>query len=133
MRSVHVCRRWTGSGDYEETLSSVADQNRSVGRIRVRRHGDQDHGVHGLLRGRSVALGAYRSLTCFRRSTGKTLSALCSQAMVLCHFLDNHRDQYNLMDKSIIELGAGTGLVTIVTSLLGESQSECAMQEYFKS
>ncbi len=74
-------------------------------------------------------------LTCFRRSRSKTLTLLCSQAMVLCHFLDTHRDEYNLMDKSIIELGAGTGLVTIVTSLLGESsQSERAlvMQEYLK-
>lgn len=40
--------------------------------------------------------------------------------MVLCHFLDTHRDEHNLMDKNIIELGAGTGLVTIVTSLLGK-------------
>ncbi|KAJ8410494.1 hypothetical protein AAFF_G00193980 [Aldrovandia affinis] len=39
--------------------------------------------------------------------------------LVLCHFLDTNRDQYNLTDKNVIELGAGTGLVTIVTSLLG--------------
>uniref|UniRef100_A0A8C1R706 Zgc:92518 n=1 Tax=Cyprinus carpio TaxID=7962 RepID=A0A8C1R706_CYPCA len=39
--------------------------------------------------------------------------------MVLCHFLDTHREEYNLMDKNIIELGAGTGLGTIVTSVLG--------------
>lgn len=46
-------------------------------------------------------------------------AVLWPSAMVLCHFLDTHRDEYNLMDKNIIELGAGTGLVTIVTSLLG--------------
>ncbi|NP_001002361.2 methyltransferase like 21e [Danio rerio] len=46
-------------------------------------------------------------------------AVLWPSAMVLCHFLDSHRDQYNLLDKKIIELGAGTGLVTIVTSLLG--------------
>lgn len=40
--------------------------------------------------------------------------------MVLCHFLDAHQDKYNLVDKNVIEIGAGTGLVTIVCSLLGE-------------
>lgn len=40
--------------------------------------------------------------------------------MVLCHFLDTHQDKYNLVDKNVIEIGAGTGLVTIVCSLLGE-------------
>ncbi|KAK6325898.1 hypothetical protein J4Q44_G00052400 [Coregonus suidteri] len=39
-------------------------------------------------------------------------------AIVLCYFLDTHRDTYNLLDKNVIELGAGTGLVSIVTSLL---------------
>ncbi|KAK3530168.1 hypothetical protein QTP86_017734, partial [Hemibagrus guttatus] len=40
-------------------------------------------------------------------------------AMVLCHFLDTHQEKYNLVDKNVIEIGAGTGLVTIVCSLLG--------------
>lgn len=40
--------------------------------------------------------------------------------MVLCHFLETNRDKYNLLDKNVIELGAGTGLVTIVSSLLGK-------------
>lgn len=39
--------------------------------------------------------------------------------MVLCHFLETNRDEYNLLDKNVIELGAGTGLVSIVSSLLG--------------
>lgn len=39
--------------------------------------------------------------------------------MVLCHFLETNREKYNLTDKNVIELGAGTGLVTIVSSLLG--------------
>uniref|UniRef100_A0A8C1B7Y7 Methyltransferase like 21e n=1 Tax=Cyprinus carpio carpio TaxID=630221 RepID=A0A8C1B7Y7_CYPCA len=46
-------------------------------------------------------------------------AVLWPSAMVLCHFLDTHREEYNLMDKNIIELGAGTGLGTIVTSVLG--------------
>ena len=41
---------------------------------------------------------------------------------MLCHFLDSHRETYNLMDKNVIEIGAGTGLVTIVTSLLGKNE-----------
>ncbi|XP_015219782.2 methyltransferase like 21e [Lepisosteus oculatus] len=40
-------------------------------------------------------------------------------ALVLGHFLDANQDKYNLMDKNVIELGAGTGLVSIVASLLG--------------
>lgn len=39
---------------------------------------------------------------------------------MLCHFLDTHQDKYNLADKNVMEIGAGTGLVTIVCSLLGE-------------
>lgn len=44
---------------------------------------------------------------------------ILQQAMVLCHFLETNQDKYNLTDKNVIELGAGTGLVTIVSSLLG--------------
>lgn len=41
--------------------------------------------------------------------------------MVLCHFLDTHQEKYNLLDKKVIEIGAGTGLVTIVCSILGKN------------
>lgn len=44
--------------------------------------------------------------------------------MVLCYFLENNQDKYNLLDKNVIELGAGTGLVTIVSSLLGTHTSQ---------
>lgn len=39
--------------------------------------------------------------------------------MVLCHFLETNQDKFKLTDKNVIELGAGTGLITIVASLLG--------------
>lgn len=39
--------------------------------------------------------------------------------MVLCHFLETSQEEHNLTDRNVIELGAGTGLVTIVSSLLG--------------
>lgn len=39
--------------------------------------------------------------------------------MVLCHFLETNQDKFSLRDKNVIELGAGTGLVTIVSSFLG--------------
>ena len=42
------------------------------------------------------------------------------QALALCSFLDNNRQRVNLQGKTVLELGAGTGLVTIVASLLGE-------------
>ncbi|KAF7659453.1 hypothetical protein LDENG_00297380 [Lucifuga dentata] len=54
-----------------------------------------------------------------KESTDLYGAVLWPSALVLCHFLDTHRDKYNLLDKNIIELGAGTGLVTIVSSLLG--------------
>ncbi|XP_053176058.1 protein-lysine methyltransferase METTL21C [Scomber japonicus] len=40
-------------------------------------------------------------------------------ALSLCHYLDTHREQLNLVDKTVLEIGAGTGLVSIVASLLG--------------
>ncbi|XP_064329132.1 protein-lysine methyltransferase METTL21E isoform X2 [Phalacrocorax carbo] len=40
-------------------------------------------------------------------------------ALILCYFLETNSKQYNLVDKNVIEIGAGTGLVSIVASLLG--------------
>ncbi|XP_042553118.1 protein-lysine methyltransferase METTL21E-like [Dipodomys spectabilis] len=40
-------------------------------------------------------------------------------ALVLCYFLEKNAKQYNMVDKNVIEIGAGTGLVSIVASLLG--------------
>uniref|UniRef100_A0A3Q1G4M8 Methyltransferase 21C, AARS1 lysine n=1 Tax=Acanthochromis polyacanthus TaxID=80966 RepID=A0A3Q1G4M8_9TELE len=42
-------------------------------------------------------------------------------ALALCYFLDNNRHLVNLQGRKVLELGAGTGLVTIVASLLGAS------------
>uniref|UniRef100_UPI0037E749E3 methyltransferase like 21e isoform X2 n=1 Tax=Semicossyphus pulcher TaxID=241346 RepID=UPI0037E749E3 len=54
-----------------------------------------------------------------KESTDVYGAVLWPSAMVLCHFLETNRDEHNLLDKNVIELGAGTGLVTIVASLLG--------------
>ncbi|XP_076011959.1 uncharacterized protein mettl21ca [Genypterus blacodes] len=40
-------------------------------------------------------------------------------ALSLCHYLDTHREQLNLMDKAVLEIGAGTGLLSVVAALLG--------------
>nr|XP_019935585.1 PREDICTED: protein-lysine methyltransferase METTL21C-like [Paralichthys olivaceus] len=40
-------------------------------------------------------------------------------ALALCSFLDNNRVEVNLQGKGVLELGAGTGLVSIVATLLG--------------
>nr|XP_019586651.1 PREDICTED: putative methyltransferase-like protein 21E pseudogene isoform X3 [Rhinolophus sinicus] len=40
-------------------------------------------------------------------------------ALVLCYFLETNVKQYNMVDRNVIEIGAGTGLVSIVASLLG--------------
>ncbi|KAM7407210.1 hypothetical protein PAMA_003104 [Pampus argenteus] len=42
-------------------------------------------------------------------------------AIALCQFLENNQQQVNLMDKSVLEIGAGTGLLSIVASLHGAS------------
>ncbi|TSK17806.1 Protein-lysine methyltransferase METTL21E [Bagarius yarrelli] len=54
-----------------------------------------------------------------KESTDCYGAVLWPSAMVLCHFLDTHQEKYQLLDKNVIEIGAGTGLVTIVCSLLG--------------
>ncbi|KAK5860815.1 hypothetical protein PBY51_022271 [Eleginops maclovinus] len=40
-------------------------------------------------------------------------------AIALSQFLENNQQQFNLMDKAVLEIGAGTGLLSIVASLLG--------------
>ncbi|XP_040917341.1 uncharacterized protein LOC121197609 isoform X2 [Toxotes jaculatrix] len=40
-------------------------------------------------------------------------------ALTLCHYLDTHRERLNLVDKAVLEIGAGTGLVSVVAALLG--------------
>ncbi|XP_077482700.1 protein-lysine methyltransferase METTL21C-like [Stigmatopora argus] len=40
-------------------------------------------------------------------------------ALALSQYLDSHRTQLNLVDKAVLEIGAGTGLLSIVASLLG--------------
>uniref|UniRef100_A0A671NN18 Uncharacterized protein n=1 Tax=Sinocyclocheilus anshuiensis TaxID=1608454 RepID=A0A671NN18_9TELE len=44
---------------------------------------------------------------------------VCTQAVALCRYLEKNREQVDLLDKAVLELGAGTGLVSIVASLLG--------------
>ncbi|XP_057350432.1 protein-lysine methyltransferase METTL21E isoform X3 [Manis pentadactyla] len=46
-------------------------------------------------------------------------------ALVLCYFLETSVKQYNMVDKNVIEIGAGTGLVSIVASLLVTQDSHC--------
>lgn len=41
----------------------------------------------------------------------------------MCQFLENNQQQVNLLDKAVLEIGAGTGLLSIVACLLGESIS----------
>ncbi|XP_035249007.1 protein-lysine methyltransferase METTL21C-like isoform X1 [Anguilla anguilla] len=40
-------------------------------------------------------------------------------AIALCQYLDTNRQEINLMDKTVLEIGAGTGLLSIVACLLG--------------
>ncbi|XP_039541869.1 S-adenosylmethionine-dependent methyltransferase domain-containing protein isoform X2 [Pimephales promelas] len=40
-------------------------------------------------------------------------------AVALCRYLEKNQEQVDLLDKAVLELGAGTGLVSIVASFLG--------------
>uniref|UniRef100_A0A672GX26 Uncharacterized protein n=1 Tax=Salarias fasciatus TaxID=181472 RepID=A0A672GX26_SALFA len=40
-------------------------------------------------------------------------------AIALCQFLENNQQEVKLEDKAVLELGAGTGLLSVVASLLG--------------
>ncbi|KAM4592706.1 LOW QUALITY PROTEIN: uncharacterized protein mettl21ca [Odontesthes bonariensis] len=40
-------------------------------------------------------------------------------ALDLCHYLESHCDRWSLVDKAVLEIGAGTGLVSVVAALLG--------------
>lgn len=46
---------------------------------------------------------------------------------MLCHFLETNQEKFSLRDRNVIELGAGTGLVTIVSSLLGTDSTTPAI------
>lgn len=51
------------------------------------------------------------------------------QAIALCKFLEtpDGRQQMNLLDKTVLEIGAGTGLLSIVITLLGRSYFACTV------
>lgn len=51
------------------------------------------------------------------------------QATALCKFLEtpDGRQQMNLLDKTVLEIGAGTGLLSIVITLLGRSYFACTV------
>ncbi|KAK9980439.1 hypothetical protein ABG768_000047 [Culter alburnus] len=46
-------------------------------------------------------------------------SVIWPAALALCHYLESNRATVDLLDKAVLEIGAGTGLVSIVASLLG--------------
>ncbi|XP_054627194.1 protein-lysine methyltransferase METTL21C-like [Dunckerocampus dactyliophorus] len=50
-------------------------------------------------------------------------------ALALCSFLDNNRHRVDLQGKKVLELGAGTGLVSIVASLLGAAVTATDLPE----
>ncbi|XP_008290716.1 uncharacterized protein mettl21ca [Stegastes partitus] len=54
-------------------------------------------------------------------------------ASALCHYLDTHRKQPSLVDKTVLEIGAGTGLVSVVASLLGAWVTATDLPEYLNN
>ncbi|XP_051938284.1 protein-lysine methyltransferase METTL21C-like isoform X1 [Hippocampus zosterae] len=56
---------------------------------------------------------------CIRESTDSFGALVWPGALALCHYLENNQQQVNLMDKAVLEIGAGTGLLSVVVCLLG--------------
>ncbi|XP_035629491.1 protein-lysine methyltransferase METTL21C-like isoform X1 [Oncorhynchus keta] len=56
---------------------------------------------------------------CIRESLDSYGALIWPGAVALSQFLANNRQQVNLLDKAVLEIGAGTGLLSIVASLLG--------------
>lgn len=56
------------------------------------------------------------------------------QALALCKLLDTAegQQQIHLCDKTVLELGAGTGLLSVVVTLLGESCDSCKNDMFTK-
>ncbi|XP_056268215.1 protein-lysine methyltransferase METTL21C isoform X2 [Pseudoliparis swirei] len=50
-------------------------------------------------------------------------------ALALCHYLDTQREQLSLVDKAVLEIGAGTGLMSVVAALLGASVTATDLPE----
>ncbi|KAG8452077.1 hypothetical protein GDO86_004028, partial [Hymenochirus boettgeri] len=50
-------------------------------------------------------------------------------ALVLCYYLEKHEKQIFLEDKNVIEIGAGTGLASIVACLLGARVTATDMKD----
>ncbi|XP_077094130.1 uncharacterized protein mettl21ca isoform X2 [Siphateles boraxobius] len=46
-------------------------------------------------------------------------SVIWPGALALCHYLESNRATVDVLDKAVLEIGSGTGLVSIVASLLG--------------
>ncbi|XP_006639371.2 protein-lysine methyltransferase METTL21C [Lepisosteus oculatus] len=56
---------------------------------------------------------------CIRESIDSYGAIVWPAAVALCQYLENNQHQFNLQDKSVLEIGAGTGLLSIVACLLG--------------
>ncbi|KAM9447372.1 protein-lysine methyltransferase METTL21C-like [Salvelinus alpinus] len=56
---------------------------------------------------------------CIRESLDSYGALVWPGAVALSQFLENNRQQVNFLDKAVLEIGAGTGLLSIVASLLG--------------
>ncbi|XP_063300744.1 protein-lysine methyltransferase METTL21E-like [Pelobates fuscus] len=50
-------------------------------------------------------------------------------ALVLCYFLEKYGEQISIEDKHVIEIGAGTGLASIVASLMGAKVTATDLME----
>ncbi|KAE8625858.1 hypothetical protein XENTR_v10006416 [Xenopus tropicalis] len=52
-----------------------------------------------------------------------------TKALVLCYYLERHGKQLCLEDKHVIEIGAGTGLASVVACLLGAHVTATDLKE----
>ncbi|KAF0043072.1 hypothetical protein F2P81_004409 [Scophthalmus maximus] len=56
---------------------------------------------------------------CIEEALHSYAGMIWPEALALSHYLDTHREQLNLVDKEVLAIGAGTGLVSVVAAFLG--------------
>ncbi|KAM8761644.1 uncharacterized protein mettl21ca isoform 1-T3 [Acanthopagrus schlegelii] len=120
-------------GDYEEGPSWSANED-ITGQVHTKpTHVQQDRALSWAL-GISIGIGkdiyhyAGQDIL-IHESIDSYGAVMWPAALALCSFLDNNRQRVNLQGKEVLELGSGTGLVTIVASLLGASVTATDLPE----
>ncbi|XP_022058413.2 S-adenosylmethionine-dependent methyltransferase domain-containing protein [Acanthochromis polyacanthus] len=102
--------------EQEATDEALADQKVMAGEAQDRRNIWEPSVYYAL--GKETFYFAGHDIS-IRESLDTYGALIWPGAIALCQFLENNQQQVSLTDKAVLEIGAGTGLLSIVASLLG--------------